>query len=111
MVPRSRVNQNKDKGNPSMIGIKVYHFSAVQAGDGGAPDSSCFIATSSYGSLFSKAFCVKKMERFADMVNMSNLALQTAGAKVMLIVSFIMALMAEGFIIVRRSKKYPDHSS
>jgi len=105
MVPGSRVNHNK--GNPSTIEIKVYHFSAVQAEDDGP--GSCFIATSGYGSL-SKALCVKKLERFADMYKMSYLALQRACVQKMLIVSFIFALMAEGFIIVRRSKKYPDHS-
>ncbi|MBU4427685.1 MAG: hypothetical protein KKB35_13245, partial [Proteobacteria bacterium] len=106
MVPGSRVNHNK--GKPSTIGIKVYHFSAVQAG-GDGPQDSCFIATSGYGS-FSKAFCVKKLERFADMYKMSYLALQTACVQKMLIFSFILVLMAEGFIIVRRSKKYPDYS-
>ncbi len=106
MVPGSRVNHNK--GKLSTIEIKVYHFSGVQAGDDGPPDS-CFIATSGYGSL-SKAFCVKKLERFADMYKMSYLALQTACVQKMMIVSFILALMAEGFIIVRRSKKYPDYS-
>jgi hypothetical protein len=108
MVPGSRVSHNKDKGNPSTIETKVYHFSAVQAGGDGLQDS-CFIATSGYGSL-SKAFCVKKLGRFADMSKMSYLAFQTAGVKVMLIVSFILALIAEGFIIIRRQKKYPDHS-
>ncbi len=107
MVPGSRVNHNKDKGNPSTIETKVYHFSAVQAG-GDGPQDSCFIATSGYGSL-SKVFCVKKLERFAGMYKMSYLALQTACVQKMLIVSFILALMAEGFIIVRRSKKYPEH--
>ncbi len=106
MVPGSRANHNK--GKPSTIEIKVYHFSAVQAGGDGPPDS-CFIATSGYGSL-SKAFCVKKLERFADMYKMSYLALQTACVQKMLIFSFILALMVEGFIIVRRSKKYPDYS-
>jgi hypothetical protein len=101
MVPGSRANHNK--GKPSTIEIKVYHFSAVQAGDDGPPDS-CFIATSGYGSL-SKVFCVKKLERFADMYKMSYLALQTACVQKMFIVSFILALMAEGFIIVRMSKK------
>jgi hypothetical protein len=108
MVPGSRVNHNKDKGNPSTIETKVYHFSAVQAGGDGPPDS-CFIATSGYGSL-SKVFCVKKLERFADMYKRSYLALQTACVQRMLIFSFILVLMGEGFIIVRRSKKYPDHS-
>jgi hypothetical protein len=105
MVRGSRANHNK--GEPSAIEIKVYHFSAVQAGDDGP--GSCFIATSGYRS-FSKAFCVKKLERFAEMYKMSYLALQTACVQKMLIFSFILVLMAEGFIIVRRSKKYPDHS-
>jgi hypothetical protein len=106
MVPGSRANHNK--GKPSTIEIKVYHFSAVQAGGDGPPDS-CFIATSGKGSL-SKAFCVKELERFTDMYKMSYLALQTACVQKMLIFSFILALMVEGFIIVRRSKKYTDHS-
>ena len=58
MVPGSRVNHNEN--NPSAIEIKVYHFSAVQAGGGDIPDSSCFIATSGHGSFFG-LFCVKKM--------------------------------------------------
>jgi hypothetical protein len=103
MVRGSRVNHNKDKGNPSTIETKVYHFSAVQAG-GDVPTDSCFIASSGYGSL-SNAFCVKKLERFADMYKMSYMALQVACVQKMLIISFILALMAEGFIIVRRSKK------
>jgi acetolactate synthase regulatory subunit len=106
MVPESRVNHNK--GKPSTVEIKVYHFSAVQAGSDGPPDS-CFITTSGYGS-FSETFCVKKLERFADMYKMSYLALQTACVQRMLVFSFILALMAEGFIIFRRSKKYSDYS-
>jgi hypothetical protein len=101
MVPGSRVNHNES--NPSTIEIKVYHFSAVQAG-GDVPTDSCFIASSGYGSL-SNAFCVKKLERLADMYKMSYLALQVACVQKMLIILFILALMAEGFIIVRRSKK------
>ena len=104
MVRGSRENQNKDKANPSRIGIKVYHFSAAQAGDGGLPDSSCFITTSGYGSSF-RAFCVNKMERFSDRVSMSYLLLQKIFVHNMLIISFLGILMAEGFIIVRRSKK------
>ena len=104
MVRGSRENQNKDKANPSRIGIKVYHFSAAQAGDGGLPDSSCFITTSGYGSSF-RAFCMNKMERFADRVSMSYLVLQKSFVHNMLIISFLGILMAEGFIIVRRSKK------
>ncbi len=106
MVPGSRANHNK--GKPSTIEIKVYHFSAVQAGDDGPPDSSCFIATANYGA-FSKTFNVKKLERFASIYKVSYLAFQTACVHKMLIFSFILALMAEGFIIVRRSKKYPEH--
>jgi hypothetical protein len=53
---------------------------------------------------------VKKLERFADMYKMSYPALQTACVQRMLIFSFILVLMAEGFIIFRRSKKYTDHS-
>ena len=106
MVPGSRANHNK--GKPSTIEIKVYHFSAVQAGDNGPPDSSCFIATANYGA-FSKTFNVKKLERFAGIYKVSYLAFQTACVHKMLIFSFILALMAEGFIIVRRSKKYPEH--
>jgi hypothetical protein len=83
MVPGSRANHNK--GKPSTIEIKVYHFSAVQAGGDGPPDS-CFIATSGKGSL-SKAFCVKELERFTDMYKMSYLALQTACVQKMLIFS------------------------
>jgi hypothetical protein len=69
MVPGSRVNHNN--GSPSTIEIKVYHFSAVQAGiptsddvstpatDGADTDKAtaisgegggCFIGTATFGS-------------------------------------------------------------
>jgi len=61
IVPGSRVNHNN--GNPSTIEIKVYHFSAVLAGQlaggasstlatetGGSGGGGCFIATAAYGS-------------------------------------------------------------
>jgi len=48
---------------------------------------------------------VNKMERFADRVSMSYLVLQKSFVHNMLIISFLGILMAEGFIIVRRSKK------
>jgi hypothetical protein len=54
MVPGSRVNHN----DPSLsnIEIKVYHFSAIQAGtsedtsDDDAADPACFITTAAFGS-------------------------------------------------------------
>jgi hypothetical protein len=67
MVPGSRVNHNN--GDPSTIEIKIYHFSAVQAGSTpssstplpdtfqgtstiGTGDGGCFISTVAYGSVF-----------------------------------------------------------
>jgi uncharacterized repeat protein (TIGR02543 family) len=55
MVPGSRVNHSN--GNPSTIEIKIYHFSAAQAGtEYSSYEASlflggCFITTSAYGSL------------------------------------------------------------
>jgi hypothetical protein len=54
MVPGSRVNHNN--GNPSTIEIKLYHFSAAQAGvltddSSGNFMGGCFVASAAYGSL------------------------------------------------------------
>jgi len=87
MVPGSRVNHNN--GNPSTIEIKVYHFSAAQAGvltDGSSSALvGCFISTSAYGSLLE-----------------SPLKDVGKSLHITLILLFMGAFVAPWFVIVRK---------